>query len=132
MAKDLLCWRCGNPLKNLSHPVVRLAQCKACGADLHVCKFCRFYNPKFSEKCDHEMAEPARDLETANFCYYFKADPDARNPNLKNKSDAALQQLKSLFSENDETNNEAASTDESPAVDDYTSAKKKFDDLFKD
>lgn len=103
----LLCWRCGGDLSNVvrSHerqPIERLAQCKACHADLHVCKMCRFYNPRVTEKCDHEIAEPARDLELANFCQYYKPNPHAFHGTAP-QQDEAINKLKALFGDEEES-----------------------------
>jgi hypothetical protein len=125
----LVCWRCGASLKDTPKPLVRLAQCKACGADLHVCRLCKFYNPNHFEKCDHELAEPAREVDVANFCHYFRPKSDAYNPQEKSRADEAMAQLKALFGE---TDSGTAQTD--PSLDnkpDTKTAKDKFEDLFK-
>lgn len=125
----LVCWRCGASLKDFPMPLVRLAQCKACGADLHVCRLCKFYNPNHFEKCDHEMAEPAREVDVANFCHYFRPHPGAYNPQEKSRADDAMAQLKALFDDtpdSGDTNRTAAETD---AAND--TAKAKFEALFK-
>lgn len=103
---------------------MRLEQCKHCQADLHVCRLCRFYNPHISDKCDHELAEPARDVTVANFCDYFQPRPQAYCHDEQAKSDAALDKLKSLFGDSD------TSTTDQPSA--QESARDKFDALFKD
>ena len=123
----LVCWRCGVSLKDIPRPFTRLAQCKACGADLHVCRLCKFYNPGHFEKCDHDMAEPAREVDVANFCHYFRPRSDAYNPREKSRADDAMTQLKALFGD-DEANSEKDSSPESNAGE---SAKEKFEALFK-
>lgn len=130
MAKDYQCWRCGGSLSGIPVPFVRLAQCRACSADLHVCRMCRFYNPVLTTRCDHEMAEPAREIDIANFCHYFRPRYDAFIPKEKSRSDAARAQLEAIFGtatpssdpadENTETNDELAT------------AKARFDSIFKD
>ena len=125
----LVCWRCGASLKELPKPLVRLAQCKVCAADLHVCRLCKFYNPNHFEKCDHELAEPAREVDVANFCHYFRPRPDAYNPKEKSKADEAMAQLKALFAG---TGNESSSAN-GKAVEQTkkSDTKTKLDDLFK-
>jgi hypothetical protein len=124
----LVCWRCGASLKDIPTPFTRLAQCKACGADLHVCRLCKFYNPGHFEKCDHDMAEPAREVDIANFCHYFRPKPNAYNPREKSRADDAMAQLKALFGETEDNDKDtsAQATDQ-----DEPSAKQKFEDLFK-
>ena len=116
---DLVCWRCGASLKDIPKPFVRLAQCKTCAADLHVCRLCKFYNPKFFEKCDHELAEAAREVDVANFCQYFQPKADAYNPQERSRADAAMAKLNALFGESIDDNGKEVV------------AKDKFNDLFK-
>ena len=121
---NLVCWRCGASLKDLPLPITRLMQCKACNADLHVCRLCQFYNPRLHQKCNHDMAEPAREVDIANFCDYFKPRPDAFKPADKSSADAARAQLEALFGGDDK----AAAPDNEA----QQSAQDKFDSLFKD
>jgi len=121
---NLVCWRCGASLKDLPLPITRLMQCKACNADLHVCRMCQFYNPGLHQKCDHDMAEPAREVDIANFCDYFKPRADAYTATEKSRADAARAQLEALFGGDDKT----GATDK----DAQQSAKDRFDSLFKD
>lgn len=123
---DLVCWRCGASLKDIPTPLTRLAQCKSCGADLHVCRLCKFYNPNHLEKCDHDMAEPAREVDVANFCHYFRPRPDACNTQEKSRADDAMAQLKALFGDTEVTHKSNQNKDASKEAD-----KAKFDDLFK-
>jgi len=115
---NLVCWRCGASLK----------QCKACGADLHVCRLCRYYNPNHLEKCDHDMAEPAREVDVANFCHYFRPSPHAFQAEDKHRADAAMHQLKALFGDEpaDESKDAEAEHDK-----EHDAAKARFEDLFK-
>lgn len=122
----LFCWRCGEALAAVAQPFERLAQCKACNADLHVCKMCTFYNPRVSEKCDHDSAEPARDPELANFCEYYKHDPEAFSGN-RPKQDDPMAQLKALFG--DDTNPADDALDEKPLSKEEL-AKQKLEELF--
>ena len=125
MGIHLVCWRCGSYLEQVSQPLTRLAQCPACNVDLHVCRFCRFYNPKLSGFCQHDLAEPARDIGVANFCHYFRINPAAYIPPDKSRETQAIAQLQALFGESTSTPN----NDETGAAED---AKSKFDTLFKD
>lgn len=125
----LVCWRCGASLKDIPKPLVRLAQCKACGADLHVCRLCKFYNPNHFEKCDHEMAEPAREVDVANFCHYFRPKADAYIPQEKSRADDAMAQLKALFGDTADTT--AEDDKQQAAKTEQDAAKEKFEALFK-
>lgn len=126
---NLVCWSCGASLNDIPQPFTRLEQCKTCRADLHVCKLCRYYNPNMFDKCDHDMAERARDPAVANFCHYFRPKPNAFTGDSKSKSDQAMDKLKSLFGDNGNAENTSATTTNKKS--DYAQAKSKFDDLFK-
>ena len=82
-----------------------------------------------NDRCDHEMAEPARAIDVANFCHYFKPSDEAFVPDQKSRSDQAMDELKALFGDTADD----SQTDETPAsaADDYDTARKKFDDIFK-
>lgn len=127
----LACWRCGASLQDVPQPLVRLAQCKTCGADLHVCRLCRFYNPHLSDKCDHELAEPAREVDVANFCHYFRARPDAHDSQEQARTNDAMAQLKALFGDEDDKDVSPFASSSSEKESDKTAAKARFDDLFK-
>lgn len=126
---SLVCWRCGVSLAEIPKPFTRLEQCRACHADLHVCRMCRYYNPRMHDKCDHEMAEPAREPDLANFCHYYKPAQNAFDSKGKTNADDAMAKLKALFGDDAE-----AAQENSQAIDnenDYEKAKQRFDDLFK-
>jgi hypothetical protein len=126
----LVCWACGASLKDIPLPFTRLEQCKNCRADLHVCRLCRYYNPNVFDKCDHELAEPARELTVANFCHYFRPRPGAFQTDKKSKSEQALAQLKTLFGETEEPTQAEASTENQ--LTEEEKARRKFESLFKD
>ena len=103
MAGKLVCWRCGEALGKIPRPFPRLASCKHCEADLHVCLMCQHYNPRYSTRCSHELAEPAREIDLANFCHYLKLKPDSFTEKLFDQSKQAEAKLKALFGENETT-----------------------------
>jgi hypothetical protein len=80
MTDALVCWKCGTSLATQSLPLGRLAECDACRAPLHVCRLCRFYNPRVSNACEETIAEPVADKERANFCGYFEPRAGAYHP----------------------------------------------------
>ena len=77
MANSLVCWRCGASLAALSLPLLRLEVCKACNAELHVCKMCVEYNTAYAKHCREPTAEEVRKKDEANFCDHFKPKPGA-------------------------------------------------------
>jgi hypothetical protein len=74
---ELVCWKCGTSLAELSLPLRRLDECKKCGAELHVCKLCEWYSIAVAKHCREPIAEEVKDKERANFCDYFKPKPGA-------------------------------------------------------
>ena len=80
MTHNLVCWKCGASLAELSLPLRRLDECKSCGAELHVCKMCVEYDTSKAKSCREPIAEEVKDKEHANFCDYFKPRPDAYKP----------------------------------------------------
>ncbi len=97
MGGKLICWRCGASLKELARPFPRFAKCRACDADLHVCRLCRHYDPRASGRCAHELAIPAREADVANFCQYFKPMPNAYARQEAAEARSAKKKLDALF-----------------------------------
>lgn len=71
-ASELQCWRCGAPLADEPLPLARAAQCRACRADLHVCRLCEFHDRSVANECREPIAERVVNKERANFCGYFR------------------------------------------------------------
>lgn len=76
----LVCWKCGASIGDEPLPLSRLAECRACRAQLHVCRMCRFYDSRVAKACRETVAEEVRDKERANFCGYFQPRKDAHVP----------------------------------------------------
>jgi hypothetical protein len=74
---ELHCWRCGASLAELTPPIERRDECPACRAQLYVCKFCEFHDPKVAKQCREPVADEVKEKERANFCGYFKLNPNA-------------------------------------------------------
>ena len=53
-------------------PVGRNEYCRACRAEVHVCRMCRFYDLSKAKQCAEPVAEPVQSKERANFCGYFE------------------------------------------------------------
>lgn len=68
------CWSCGNEQifdVKVGVKVGRRDSCPHCGADLHVCKNCRLYDPNIHNQCREPEANFIRDRTEANFCTHF-------------------------------------------------------------
>jgi hypothetical protein len=94
---ELVCWKCGASLAELSLPLLRLEECKKCGAELHVCKMCEWYSIAVAKHCREPIAEEVKDKERANFCDYFKPRPNAWSDAGTTAATKAKGELDALF-----------------------------------
>jgi hypothetical protein len=93
----LTCWKCGASLAALSLPLRRLDVCKACNAELHVCKLCVEYDVSVAKHCREPIAEEVRKKDEANFCDYFKPKAGAYVPKDVSAIDKSKLALDALF-----------------------------------
>jgi len=93
------CWKCGEavPLAAGARVGTRDA-CSRCGADLHSCRNCDFYDPSKNNHCSEPQAEWVRDKEASNYCDYYRPH-GARAGGVRSASPAASakQKFDSLF-----------------------------------
>ena len=94
---SLVCWKCGASLRDEPLPLARLAECRACNADLHVCRLCEFYDLRVAIKCREPVADEVKDKERANFCDYFQPCPGAYVAPDSLPAQHARNQLDALF-----------------------------------
>jgi hypothetical protein len=97
MAHDLVCWKCGASLAQLTLPLRRLEECPKCRAELHVCRMCVEFDTKIAKHCREPTAEEVRDKEHANFCDHYKPRPGAWQAPNTAEVNAALAALDKLF-----------------------------------
>lgn len=97
MAHDLICWKCGHSLAEYTLPLRRLEECRACRAQLHVCRMCVEYDRSVAKHCREPTAEEVRDKEHANFCDHFKPKSGAFQPGATAEADRAKSELEKLF-----------------------------------
>jgi hypothetical protein len=97
MDTDLVCWKCGESIADLPMPLGRLAECKACHAELHACRLCEFFDPHIAEQCREPVADFVKEKERANFCDYFLPHSHAYVPAKDGESQAAKVELGALF-----------------------------------
>lgn len=65
-----VCFACKKELKIMDR-VGRRDTC-SCGADLHCCRNCQFYDPGSYNECHEPVADRVVDKTISNFCEYFK------------------------------------------------------------
>jgi hypothetical protein len=96
MDNGLRCWKCGASLADYSLPLRRLEECRACRAELHVCRMCEFYDTSKAKHCRETVAEEVKDKLAANFCDYFRPTPSAYRPEAAGAADKAKAELEAL------------------------------------
>ncbi len=101
MIDTLVCWKCGASIDYLTPPIERLDACKACGAEIHVCKMCFDYDTSYAHHCREPIAEEVKDKERANFCDFFKPKPDVYVAQDTTEGDDAMEKLEDLFGPSD-------------------------------
>ena len=92
----LICWKCGASLDALSLPLSRTDECRACRAQQHVCRMCRFYDTGKAKSCAEPVADEVHDKERANFCGYFVVAGGRFRPR-DDAAERATAALESLF-----------------------------------
>lgn len=97
MADKLVCWECGGTLKGISMPITRFSECVRCRADLHVCRMCKFYDPKLIGQCRHDRADRVTEKTRANFCTHFRPKRGAHLPDSAASTNTARGELDALF-----------------------------------
>src|SRR5512134_2407789 len=97
MSHALRCWKCGASLAELTLPLRRLEECRACGAEQHVCRMCEFYDTRVAKSCREPIAEEVKDKQRANFCDYFRPSEAAYLPDDASAAAKAKAELDALF-----------------------------------
>lgn len=132
----LNCWKCGAGLDGLPVPLGRRDECPACGADLHVCRMCEFYDTSVAKSCREPIAEEVTDKERCNFCDYFRARPSAHDSAAAAAGDAARAELEALFGVQRSNDGASSTTDAKSLADkrraEADDARRKLDALFGD
>ncbi|OFZ11803.1 MAG: hypothetical protein A2Z20_05495 [Bdellovibrionales bacterium RBG_16_40_8] len=73
--------------------ISRRDECSKCGADVRVCKNCRFYDPKVYNECREPSAEVVREKERSNLCDFFQPGRDLQDKNPRENLFAAAEAL---------------------------------------
>ncbi len=88
------CYECGSGIE-IDARVQRRDECTSCGADLHICKNCRFWDPAYHNECRETGAFYIRDREKANFCTLFEFKSTIESET--SKANDARAKLEALF-----------------------------------
>jgi hypothetical protein len=93
----LSCWNCGESLDDLPLPISRHANCPKCYTEVHCCRMCRHYDPRVTDQCAEDRAEPPLNKEVANFCDWFEPATGTFESQRTTKQDHARAELEALF-----------------------------------
>jgi hypothetical protein len=66
----LRCHRCQSEVSSKER-IGRRDTCPGCGADLHCCLNCAFYDLHYANACREPNTDPVLDKEAGNFCEFF-------------------------------------------------------------
>jgi hypothetical protein len=88
------CFSCKKEIE-IGDRVGRAETCPHCGADLHCCLNCGFYDPKAYNECREPQAERVLEKDRSNFCDYFQMAP--RTDAAVDKAAEAKRKLEELF-----------------------------------
>jgi len=120
-SSELHCWKCKASLDDVLLPFSRLAKCKVCKVDLHVCRMCRYFDTTVSNSCREPIAEKVGDKKRANFCGYFQPDNNIKSKSGEQASSDKAS-LESLFGLEQGSSN--------MSTNDADTAKQQLDSLF--
>ncbi|MEZ4871668.1 MAG: hypothetical protein R2827_05350 [Bdellovibrionales bacterium] len=65
------CFSCKSEME-ISAEVGRRDECDNCGADIHCCYNCKFYDANAYNECKEVQADVVKEKDRANFCDYFQ------------------------------------------------------------
>jgi hypothetical protein len=88
------CFRCRQDISTKDR-IGRRDTCPHCGADLHCCLNCIFYDTHYADACREPQAEPVLDKDVGNFCEYFTLADRQTQPSVA--ATTARAQLEALF-----------------------------------
>jgi hypothetical protein len=97
---SITCFHCKSsvpiPISSGRAVVAFRESCPKCGADLHVCLTCKFYDSGAHHECRESSAEWVKDKEKANKCEYFVPSDQGGTSGGDAKA-SALADLDALF-----------------------------------
>ena len=92
--RHFFCHKCKNEIE-FEVKMQRTDTCPHCGADLHVCMNCEYWDPGEPNQCREHITEYIADRERTNYCTFFKFKSGEPEPAAD--KDAIKAKLDSLF-----------------------------------
>ena len=68
---EFTCFDCKKTVE-MSPEIGRRDECSHCGADIHCCYNCKFYDVGAYNECKEVQADVVKEKDRANFCDYFQ------------------------------------------------------------
>ncbi len=97
MTQEIVCYRCGSSLAELSLPLSRQDECPSCGNYLHVCRMCKNFDPTVPAQCREDDAEEVLEKDRLNFCDFFAPGADAFDAKRAADQSRSRAELDALF-----------------------------------
>jgi hypothetical protein len=85
------CHKCGSAAG--AEKVGRRDECEVCGADLHVCLNCAFYDQARANQCFEPQAERVQEKDRSNYCGYFEFKKQDEKKSIKDEADKLWKEL---------------------------------------
>ena len=94
----VICFQCKHKLE-LSTKISFREECPQCGADIHACLNCRFYDTSSYNECKEPSAEKVQNKDRNNYCEYFEANTNhsAKDNSHSEKKKKQLTDAEALF-----------------------------------
>lgn len=69
---EVKCFACHKPTElEVGKKILRHEECPHCGASMHSCKMCKYYDQSAYNECRESIAERIVAKEKPNFCEFF-------------------------------------------------------------
>jgi len=89
------CYHCQREIDSKDH-IGRRDLCPDCGANLHCCLNCVFYDTRYANACREPQADPVLEKEAGNFCEFFTFSEDQARQSPASAPNARVR-LETLF-----------------------------------
>lgn len=95
MSAKCLCFSCQKEMTFSDAKISLREECPHCGADVHVCQNCQFYDAKAYNECRETSADRVKEKDRKNHCDFFALNQD-RQANI-DKAAALKAAAEALF-----------------------------------
>lgn len=85
------CYKCHSPIAIYDRSM--RGECAKCGADIHVCLNCYFYDEGKANRCREPQVDYVREKDRANYCEYFRLREGEKQKSGKDEAEALWKNL---------------------------------------